>query len=98
MPSLNIRDVSEEQMQQVRVDAAFAGQTIRDYCLIKLGLTGEAMKIAPPRATKAPAVSRFDVTPVTRLEGEGRQCYRCYGPLSEWGRGVMRCTTCGINQ
>lgn len=81
-------------MTALKVGAAGAGKTLREYCLERL--TGSVQVVASAKVSNeiAKAANRVPTPERTR---PGKACWKCEGPLSAWGTG-WRCPKCEINQ
>ena len=93
MPSLNIRNISEETMKRIKSEAALGGKTLREYVMERLGETGgDHRRIQAVRAEVAvPTPERREpiaAEPVVALCGHRYGPKKCPFPMCEhwkWG-------------
>jgi hypothetical protein len=91
MASLNIRNVPDELMRDLKRLAAAGGQTLRDYCLIRLETPPTPERSAPFSPLDIPGVKLgSDVFPgnmctYTEFDGQTGETYGCSLTLGHRG-------------
>jgi len=93
MPSLNIRNISEETMKRIKSEAALGGKTLRQYVMERLGETGgEHRGVQAVRAEVAVSAPErrepVAAEPVVALCGHRYGPKKCPFPMCEhwkWG-------------
>ena len=90
MADLNLRAIPDELMAYIKVQAATTNLTIKEWCVQRLGPGAiSAIPTAPPIRERESAKGKSE-----RLAAV---CHRCDKPLTEWGPGQLRCTSCAVN-